>query len=150
MRPFCLHAGWWKPGHFLPKRTFPVQATLADMSERQDRSHVREAYASITFGAGQAVNRLPLALLRNGQAAPVLKADEFLGFAVDAGTDKKTWLAELFENESDDCWFARMDDPNHIRAGIASIKLPLGHNGENLILFHSGWGDGHYPVVGSF
>lgn len=23
-------------------------------------------------------------------------------------------------------------------------------NGENLILFHSGWGDGVYPVIGSF
>jgi hypothetical protein len=26
----------------------------------------------------------------------------------------------------------------------------LAKNGENLILFHSGWGDGLYPIVGSF
>jgi hypothetical protein len=29
------------------------------------------------------------------------------------------------------------------------IKRPLGHNGENRIPFHCGWGDGHYPVIGS-
>ena len=43
-----------------------------------------------------------------------------------------------------------MDDPAHIREGIANITLPLAKNGENLILFHSGWGDGCYPIVGSF
>jgi hypothetical protein len=60
------------------------------------------------------------------------------------------WYEELFENARPDCWFARMDDPDHIRKGIANIQLPLACHGENLILFHSGWGDGVYPVIGSY
>jgi Protein of unknown function (DUF4241) len=43
-----------------------------------------------------------------------------------------------------------MDDPAHIRAGIANLPLPLARDGENLVLFHSGWGDGVYPVVGGY
>jgi len=64
--------------------------------------------------------------------------------------DESDWSSDLFENERADCWFARMDDPNHIRAGIANISLPLARNGENLVLFHTGWGDGAYPVIGSY
>ena len=64
--------------------------------------------------------------------------------------DARTWLKDLFENERPDSWFNLMDNSNHIREGIANIPLPNAKNGENLILFHSGWGDGIYPVVGSF
>ena len=94
----------------------------------------------------------------------MLAADEYFGFGVDAGTacfvdaeavrtampDASDWYEDLFENGNDDCWFNLMDDPSHIREGIANIGLPLGKNGENLILFHSGWGDGFYPVVGGY
>jgi hypothetical protein len=162
--PFAFMRAGGNPFVPCPTGTFPVHVTLAEVSERQDRSHIREAYASITFRSGNATHRRPLALARKGETAPVLKGDEYAGFQVDAGTacfvddaltkscmpGEGTRLAELFENDRDDCWFARMDDPAHIRAGIANIKLPLGHNGENLILFHSGWGDGHFPVIGSF
>jgi hypothetical protein len=105
---------------------------------------------------------VPLAI--DGPKRPDPKGDEFVGFGVDTGTacfvdesvigpcmpDPQTWYESLFENERADCWFRRMDDPAHIREGIANITLPLATNGENLILFHSGWGDGHYPVIGSF
>jgi len=43
-----------------------------------------------------------------------------------------------------------MDDPKHIRVGVANIRLPLARSNENIIIIHSGWGDGVYPVVGSF
>jgi hypothetical protein len=49
-----------------------------------------------------------------------------------------------------DSWFARMDDPSHIRAGIANIPLPLAAGGENIVIFHSGWGDGLYPVISGY
>jgi hypothetical protein len=162
--PFVFMRAGGNPFIPCPIGTFPVHVTLADISERQNRSHIREAYASIMFRPGNAVQRRPLALARKGETPPVLKGDEYVGFPVDAGTacfvddeltkscmpDENAWLRDLFENERKDCWFARMDDPTHIRAGIANIKLPLGHKGENLILFHSGWGDGHFPVIGSF
>jgi hypothetical protein len=101
---------------------------------------------------------------RNGEARPEPDGDDFYGFGVDAGTacfvddaaitscmpDPDSWYEGLFENSRSDCWFRRMDDPQHIREGIANITLPLAENGENLVLFHSGWGDGMYPIVGSF
>jgi hypothetical protein len=55
------------------------------------------------------------------------------------------WYETLFDNGRDDSWFAQMDDPNHIRFGLANITLPLAHSGENIMIIHSGWGDGQYP-----
>jgi hypothetical protein len=162
--PFAFMRPRDNPHIITPTGKFPVTVTLADVSGNLDRSHIREAYASIHFADGQESYRKTLALAKEGEDRPMTEGDEYIGFAVDAGTacfvddsvletcmpDKSTWLADLFENERSDCWFARMDDPNHIRDGIADIPLPLGRNGENLILFHSGWGDGVFPVVGSY
>ena len=43
-----------------------------------------------------------------------------------------------------------MDSAEHLVAGCANIVMPLATAGENVILSHSGWGDGLYPVVGSY
>ena len=148
----------------IPKGRFPVFVTLADLSAAQDKSHVREAYASIIFSSAKEAYRKAMPLAKDGEARPELKGDDFVGFGVDSGTacfvddsvvgpgmpDPQTWYEGLFENSQPDCWFKRMDDPNHIGDGIANIVLPLAKQGENLILFHSGFGDGVYPVVGSF
>jgi hypothetical protein len=148
----------------VPKGRFPVFVTLADVSPAQDKSHVREAYASIIFSSEKEAYRKAVALAKDGEDRPESEKEDFIGFGVDAGTacfvddsvvgpcmpDPETWHKGLFENSKPDCWFQRMDDPDHIRAGIANIVLPLAKHGENLILFHSGWGDGIYPVVGSF
>jgi hypothetical protein len=148
----------------VPRGRFPVIVTMADVSAAQDRSHVREAYASILFSPAVEAYRKALPLAKEGEERPELEGDEFVGFAVDAGTAcfvddavvgpcmpaPETWYEDLFENSNPDCWFNRMDDPEHIQEGIANIALPLAKNGENLIMFHSGWGDGVYPVVGSF
>ena len=148
----------------VPKGRHPVTVTLVDVSENQDRSHVREAYATLSFAQEKEAYRKAIPLAVDDQDRGESLADEFRGFGVDAGTacfvdawsiehcmpDPATWYPELFENKNPDCWFNRMDDPNHIRAGIADITLPLAKKGENLILFHSGWGDGAYPLVGSY
>jgi hypothetical protein len=148
----------------VPKGRFPVFVTLADVSKQQDKSHVREAYASIVFSEGKEAYRKALSLAKDGEKRLEPEGDKFAGFAVDAGTacfvddsvvgpsmpNPETWYEGLFDNAKPDCWFKRMDDPNHIREGIANIVLPLAKRGENLILFHSGPGDGVYPVVGSF
>lgn len=162
--PFVFLSKTRTPFVVAPKGRFPVVVTLVDVSEKQDRSHVREAYASIIFSGEKDAYRKAMPLALDGEERPETTGEDFVGFPVDAGTacfvdetvigpcmpDEKTWLEELFENEKQDCWFNRMDDPKHIREGLANIQLPLGKRGENLILFHSGWGDGVYPVVGSF
>lgn len=161
--PFVCWAPEGTPFIHVPKGRFPVSVTLADVSEKQDRSHFREAYASIVFARGTEAYRKSISLAAEGEPRPEPKGDEFSGFPVDAGTacfvdesfarrfmPPPPWLESHFENKSPEAWFNRMDDPNHIREGIANITLPLAKNGENLILFHSGWGDGVYPVIGSY
>ena len=162
--PFAFLSPKGTPFIVVPQGRFPVAVTLADVSEKQDRSHIREAYASIAFSSSVEVYRRCIPLATDGQKRPEPHGDGFVGFGVDTGTacfvdesligpcmpDPQTWYESLFENARKDCWFRRMDDATHIREGIANITLPLAKNGENLILFHSGWGDGCYPVVGSF
>ncbi|MDR3460603.1 MAG: DUF4241 domain-containing protein [Verrucomicrobiae bacterium] len=162
--PFVFLSPSDTPFILAPKGRFPVVVTLADVSDQQDRSHIREAYASIIFSREVEACRKSIPLAKDGEARPEMKGDDFVGFGVDAGTacfvdesvigpcmpDPKSWHKSLFENDRVDSWFHRMDDPAHIREGIANITLPLAKNGENLILFHSGWGDGVYPVIGSF
>jgi len=148
----------------VPKGSFPVVVTLADVSASQDKSHIREAYASIVFFSGDEAYRKAIPLAKDGEDRPELEGDHFIGFSVDTGTacfvddsvvgpcmpDPETWYEGLFENSKPDCWFQQMDNPELIRAGIANIALPLAKSGENLVLFHSGWGDGLFPVIGSF
>jgi hypothetical protein len=162
--PFVCLQPTGTPFIVTPKGTFPVTVTLVDVSEEQDRSHIREAYASIIFAEGVEAYRKAIPLARDGEERPEPEGEEFIGFPVDAGTacfvdesviascmpDPDDWGTEVFENDRPDCWFNRMDDPAHIREGLANITLPLAKNGENIVIIHSGWGDGHFPVVGSF
>ncbi len=162
--PFAFMRSGNNPHILTPTGRFLVTVTVADISQNLDRTHIREAYASIHFANGQETHRRKLPLAAEGEDRPETEGEDFIGFPVDAGTacfvddsvlatcmpPESTWLENLFENERPDCWFARMDDPNEIRAGIANIRLPLAPHDENLILFHSGWGDGVYPVIGSY
>lgn len=150
----------------VPQGRFPVFVTLADVSEEQDGSHVREAYASIIFSNEPEVTRKMLVAAKAGAEKISISESEIVGFPVDAGTgcfvddeavatcmpDERVWLEEVFDSDGDneDDWFHRMDNPNEIRHGIANIVLPHAQNGENIVLFHSGWGDGVYPIVGGY
>ncbi len=134
----------------IPPGEYPVRITVADVSEAGDGTHLREAYLTLLVDSdAQEVRRAFL----NGP-------DE--GFGVDAGTacfvdvasvtpgmpDPEQWLETLFEAQEG--WFERMDDPNHIASGAANIPLPHAQDGANIIVVHSGWGDGFYPVIGGY
>jgi hypothetical protein len=144
---------------------YPVKVTVADISGQLDGSHMREAYASLILTQNEEVSRKVIHVIENGQSEPVMEEDGFMGFVVDAGTacfvdagavdcgmppDQVRWYDDVFENSSSDCWFNRMDDASHIRAGLANVPLPLASDGSNAILIHSGWGDDIYPVVGGY
>ena len=148
----------------VPKGTYPVTVTLADISPEQNKSHIREAYATVRFSDRPIAQRRALAPAKRGETKPpVTTDDEFYGFAVDAGTaafvdawsvencmpDAGRWYEDLFEG-GERSWFSEMDNDTNVRKGIANIALPLATKGENIVVIHSGWGDGYYPVVGSF
>ena len=150
----------------IPKGSYPVVVTLADVSENLDGSHIREAYASLILGdVKNECIRKPLKVITNDDTSgEKIEEGEYSGFGVDAGTacfvdaeslvegmpNSSEWYEGLFENDKDDSWFNQMDNPNLIREGIANIKLPLSKYDNNLILFHSGWGDGFYPIIGGY
>jgi hypothetical protein len=149
----------------VPAGTYPVYVTLADVSGNQDGSHIREAYATLMLhDSPEVTRRIITPLPENEMASPELINNEFYGFTVDGGTacfidsgslptmmpPEDTWYAGIFDTGTPDSWFSRMDDPNHIRRGLANIPLPYAINGENIILIHSGWGDGVYPIVGGY
>lgn len=151
--PFAMMAFSGNPTIQLPPGKYPVKVTLADVSGQRDGSHIREAYASLILSTEQEITRRQLPLMNTSHNA----------FGVDAGTacfvDEGALVGgmppyedweNVFDDGSDASWSSRMDDPNHIRIGLANVPLPLAQSGENLILIHSGWGDGAYGVVGSY
>ncbi len=162
--PFAFLQPRDNPHVRVPPGNYPVTVTMADVSPNLDGTHVREAYATVRFAEERDAYRRTLPLLREGEPSPALADGEFMGFPVDAGTacfvdasavarcmpSADGWYEGIFDNEREDCWFRRMDDPHHLRQGLANIVLPLAQEGENIIIIHSGAGDGTYPVVGSF
>jgi hypothetical protein len=147
----------------VPKGRFPVVVTMADVSKELNKSHLREAYASVVFSIGVEVRRECLVPTKGGPK-PYVDDGMFIGFGVDSGTacfvdptvvepcmpeDQGSWLAGTFEGPNPDSWFSRMDS-DEIRKGIANIVLPRATHGENIVIFHSGWGDGSYPLVGGY
>jgi hypothetical protein len=140
----------------VPPGDHPVRVTVADVSDEQDGSHLREAYLSVVVGDGEPVGVRPA--LSAGQAPP---EGEFWEVPVDAGTvgfidvdavasgmpDDADWYEDVFDNDTDTSWFALMDSPDHLVAGSANIVLPMATAGENVVLTHSGWGDGSFPVL---
>ncbi len=162
-------AGMRKTGNSyieIPKGQYPVVVTLADVSNENDGSHIREAYASLIIDKNSTeVKRKLFHPTEKGNIEDSdLREDDYFGFPVDAGTAcfvdqesidegmplEDTWYEGLFENDDEKSWFNLMDDENHIRNGIANIVLPESKCDNNLILFHSGWGDGVYPVIGGY
>jgi hypothetical protein len=143
----------------VPKGDYPVKVSIADVSDAQDGSHNREAYLSVVIASGEAASHRPVVPPKEKLLLP----DHFYGVNVDAGTvafvdaeavrklmPKGNWYNELFENGRGDSWFAQMDSDSPLPKGYANIVLPLARHGENLILAHSGWGDGFYPVIGVY
>ena len=163
--PFAAMQRGGNPAISIPPGRYPVKVTLLDVSGRGDGSHIREAYASLLLSDRAEVTRRELVSRRfPDEPVPGSAADEFNGFPVDAGTAcfvddgalvygmplRESWYDMLFDNGEPTSWFALMDDPGHIHRGIANIPLPLAQDGANIVVIHSGWGDGIYPLVGGY
>jgi hypothetical protein len=135
---------------------YPVRVTVADVSPEQDGSHLREAYLSLVLSDadGATVEAAP------GMEGPP-PPGRYFTVGTDAGTvafvdaeavlrcmpDPTTWYQELFDSEDPTSWFSLMDADGPYPAGTANIVMPLAQNGENVVLSHSGWGDGEYWLL---
>jgi hypothetical protein len=164
--PFAAMQKASNPSVQVPPGRYRVVVTLADVSDTHDGSHMREAYATLILDeTANEVTRRIITPSADGSPCPSEMSDDgtYWGFPVDAGTacfvddgavitsmPSEDWLGQVFDNGRMDSCFARMDDPAHIRAGIANIQLPNAAADENIVIVHSGWGDGHYPVVGGY
>lgn len=164
--PFATMEQDGNPYIAIAKGQYKVVVTLADVSEEQDGTHIREAYASLIIAEDkEEVSRQCLQATVDGmQTDEILEANEYFGFNVDAGVacfvdalslkegmpEDSHWYDEVFDSDKDSAWFTLMDNPEHIREGIANTFLPLTEEKNNIILFHSGWGDGFYPIVGGY
>jgi len=149
----------------VPAGRYRVLVTMADVSDDNDGSHMREAYATLMLDeTAVEVRRRIITPRRDAACLPEMGDDgTYYGFPVDAGTacfvdqgavdtlmPDGDWYEDIFDNGTPNSWFEQMDDPNHIRAGIANIALPHSRQGENIVIVHSGWGDGLYPAVGGY
>lgn len=163
--PFCFLSPVGNLHVQLRPGTYPVNVTLVDASESLDRTSVRVAYASLILSAHAEVERrLIERTVEGGEVMDIGPDGEFTGFPVDAGTASfvdegalrngmppvETWGDGIFENDDPSCRFNRMDDPDHIRAGLANIPLTLATDGANIVLFESGRGDGVCPPIGGY
>ena len=122
---------------------YPVKVTVADVS------HEREAYLSLVLADGE-----PASV----EAAQPVRGRGFV--CVDAGAvafvdhdavatampPQDDWY-DVFDSGEPDSWFSLMDSSDHYRRGAANIVMPRAGAGENVVLSHSGWGDGVYPVM---
>ena len=64
--------------------------------------------------------------------------------------DKVDWEYELIDSGEEAAWISHMADPEHLHVDIANVLLPHATDGENIVLCHSGWGDGSYAMVGTY
>lgn len=140
----------------VPPGDFPVRVTVADVSEEQDGSHLREAYLSLVLSDADSVT-VEAVPGPDGPPPP----GHYFTVGVDAGTvafvdakavkrcmpDATTWYEGVFDSDEADSWFSRMDADGPHPAGTANIVMPLASNGENIVLSHSGWGDGFYWLL---
>ena len=150
----------------VPPGRYPVRVTVADVSGKQNGSHQREAYVSLLLGGGPEVRRayefgigVDAATVCFVDAAVVRSGMPPKERSSSPGAWWNTWHEVMMGAEAmsdsgrrnlQDSWADRMADPDHIRVDLANIPLPLGQAGENIVLAHSGWGDGAYPVISEY
>lgn len=135
-------------GHVIeaPAGEHPVSVTVADVSETQDGSHLRGAYLSNGFAVGTERSREVVAEAGVSVDIGTVSFADHESVARLLPQDDEA-LEELFDSDRPDSWFSLMDSPEHLRVGTANITLPDAERGENVILSHSGWGDGFHPLI---
>lgn len=130
----------------IPVGSYEVFATVADVSEEQDGSHYRECYLSLVVSDSESVDYVAVAPI--GKEPPGL--DEAYMVMVDAGlisffdSDAGAVANAMDSNE----YFNKVEAvlADHPTGGEFGVLTPDRSKG-NLVISHSGWGDGRYPLM---
>jgi hypothetical protein len=134
----------------VPPGRYPVKLTLADVSGSLSGADVRAAYLSVILSdAPESDHRLLTEAEEDDE--------EFSGVAVESDAvaivDQEAFLRCVPERRFDrqaQVWADQLEDPDEIRNGAANLELPDAEEGETIVLAASTWGDGLYPIMGSF
>jgi hypothetical protein len=151
--------------------TYPVRVTVADVSDVKDRSHLRVAYVSLVTAQADFASRKVLDPVgMDGDP----EEEGFYGVGVDAGAvafvdevNLRTlfpgWFAvadpdvpfdeDVYDNAiatGPDRWTELLNAASPLSAGFVNVPLPSAPNDENIVICSSGWGDGVYPVIGTY
>jgi hypothetical protein len=163
--PFGYNEDWEGVSIAVPPGRYPVRVTYVDISDEPGEDHFREAYATLILDPqAQEVRRRIITPNAEGQpVAEEMDGEEFDGFPVDAATacfvDAKTmqaiaadedWYDKVNDEDVPGNWFAAMDDPKHICDGVANVPVPAAGSDASIVLVHTGWGDGIFPVIGGY
>jgi hypothetical protein len=126
--------------------------TLADVSEEQDGSHLREAYLSLEVLKGEATLVEVVVPDDANEDEPDDEDDMFYMIPVDSGTValKDAQVPMPQGDEWEQGWIDQIEDPGEFREGSANIALPGASHGENVVVSFSGWGDGSYPLLKTY
>lgn len=131
----------------VPNGRFPVALSVAKIGHQ----HYRVALARVLFSNAPTV-RWQTALV-DGQDPAKLQPDEFFGYPVDAGTGSffdpaAAVEAKALMDRNPNAWEGWQTRGETNAASIENfgtflLNEPFGN--ANVVMFHSGWGDGSYP-----
>ncbi len=136
----------------VPNGRFPVTLAVAKIGD----GHYRVAFARVLFSTAPAV-RWQMALVE-GQNPATLKDNEIFGYPVDAGTGsffdpaaalEAKALLERNPNAWED-WQTRGEANADAIENFGTFLLNEPFGNWNVVMFHSGWGDGFYPSYFGF
>ena len=126
-----------------PIGQFPVELSIAKINGDE-----RVGFARIRFSDNVPVNWVMAVC--EGQDVTSLKANEFFGYGVDAGTgafmdEMNAKVFSEYLDEKDDNFKKITDEMEKTYKHTRSWLLWEKH-GSNVAMFSSGWGDGHYTT----
>lgn len=135
----------------VPPGRYAVRVTLADVSGSLSGADVRAAYLSLVL------SDVPEADHRLLSEPEDEDEEDFSGVAVEsdavAMVDQEAFQRLVPERRFDrqaQTWADQLEDADEIRNGVANVELPGAEEGETIVLAASTWGDGLYPIMGSF
>jgi hypothetical protein len=131
----------------IPAGSYDVYGTVADVSPEQNKSHYRECYLTVKISDKESVKNIYATPL---DAEPITEPGYYYGIPVDAGMvafHDAVGTEHLLESEEDvetyELFEEVLVEQDDITYGIFNFSDSDG----SLVFSHSGWGDGHYPVI---